>query len=247
MQDIRKGALLIWSFLLCAGSVYAAPTAAPLDLTLIQTIADPEGDARLDYAAVDPVTRRLYVARGDGVMAVDLNSGKVTHQVVAGKRVHAVVPLAGNRVLSTNGDSHSVTLFDGLSGQIIAETVTGQKPDGAFFEPFSGSVFVMDGKDGIITLVDPVRGSAIGQIRVGGKLETAVTDGQGRVFVNVEDRAEMAVIDVASRQVVTRYPLPGCDSPSGLALDSKFGLLVGQPVLSGRDNKPPRCIFLFSV
>jgi hypothetical protein len=54
MQDIRKGAVLIWSFLLCAGAVYAAPTAAPLDLTLIQTIADPEGDARLDYAAVDP-------------------------------------------------------------------------------------------------------------------------------------------------------------------------------------------------
>jgi hypothetical protein len=104
MQDIRKGAVLIWSFLLCAGAVYAAPTAAPLDLILIQTIADPEGDARLDYAAVDPVTRRLYVARGDGVMAVDLNSGKVTHQVVAGKRVHAVVPLASNRVLSTNGE-----------------------------------------------------------------------------------------------------------------------------------------------
>ena len=208
-------------------SVAGAQTGAgPLDLTLLQTISDGDGDARFDLAAVDSKAHRLYVARGYGVMAVDLASGRVTHQLVSGKHVHAVVPLPDGQVLSTNGDLDTATLFDGLSGKVRAQINTGQNPDAAVLDPASGLVFVMDGKDGTVTLVDPVHGNSPGRFTVGGKLEAAVADNHGRIFVNVESSNETVVIDAAQRKVAARYPLAGCDGPTGLALDQERGLLV---------------------
>jgi streptogramin lyase len=204
----------------------AEPATSPIDLALVQTILDHEGDPRLDYAAVDSATHRLYVARGDGVMAVDLDSGKVTHQLVAGRHVHAVVPLPNGRVLSTNEDTGSATLFEGLSGHVIAEIATGPKPDAAVFDPASGLVLVMDEKDGEVTFVDPVAGASSGRVAIGGKLQAAVADGHGRVFVNVEDQGEVAVLDTAARKVIARYALPGCHGPSGLGLNPESGLLL---------------------
>jgi DNA-binding beta-propeller fold protein YncE len=208
-------------------SVLGAETAIRQpDLTILQTISGGDGDARFDLAAVDSKAHRLYVARGYGVMAVDLLSGQVTHQLVPGKHVHAVVPLPDGQVLSTNGDLDTATLFDGVSGKVRAEISTGQNPDAAVFDSATGLVFVMDGKDGTVTVIDPVHGGSPGRFTVGGKLEAAVADGLGRIFVNVENNNEIAVIDTAQRKVLTRYPLAGCDGPTGLALDQQKGLLV---------------------
>jgi hypothetical protein len=210
-----------------SSSALAAETGARnLDLTLLQTISGGDGDARFDYAAVDSKAHRLYVARGYGVMAVDLVSGQVTRQLVPGKHVHAVVPLPDGQVLSTNGDLDTATLFDGVSGKVRAEISTGQNPDAAVFDAASGLVFVMDGKDGTVTVIDPVHGGSPGRFSVGGKLEAAVADGLGRLFVNVESSNQTAVIDTAQRKVVARYPLAGCDGPTGLALDPEKSLLV---------------------
>jgi DNA-binding beta-propeller fold protein YncE len=207
--------------------VFAAETSNhPPELAFLEAIPDKGSDARFDYAAVDSKAHRLYVARGDGVMAIDLRSGQVIRQLVPGKHVHSVVPLPDGRVLSTNGDSNTATLFDGLSGNVRAEIRTGQKPDAAVFDPVSGLVFVMNGKDGTVTLIDPVHGDSPGKMSIGGKLEAAVADGRGRVFVNIEDSNELAVIETDQRKVLTRYPLPGCDGPTGLALDQSSGLLL---------------------
>jgi DNA-binding beta-propeller fold protein YncE len=196
------------------------------ELVVLKTIAQQEGDARLDFAAVDPSSRRLYVARGFGVTAVDLDGEKVTRQLVAGQHVHAVVPLPNGRVISTNGDTNSATLFEGASGKVIAQIPTGNDPDAAVFDPASGLVLVMNAKDGDATLIDPAAGKAVGKLPIGGKLEFAVADGHGRIYVNIEDQNAMAVIDTVARKVVGHYPLPGCDGPTGLGFDAESGLLV---------------------
>jgi DNA-binding beta-propeller fold protein YncE len=84
----------------------------------------------------------------------------------------------------------------------------------------------MDGAAGDITLIDPKTASSPGTIAVGGALEFAAADGHGKAYVNIEDKAEVAVIDTATRKAVARYPLPGCEEPSGLALNADGTILV---------------------
>ncbi|MDB6043069.1 MAG: gluconolactonase [Gammaproteobacteria bacterium] len=196
------------------------------NMALVKTIAHQEGDARLDYASIDGMSRRLYVARGFGVTAVDLDTEQVTRQLVAGQHVHAVIPLPGGRALSTNGDTNTATLFEGSSGKILAQIETGRDPDAAVFDPMSGLVFVMNAKDGDATLVDPVGGKAVGRLSLGGKPEFAVVDGHGRLFVNIEDQNKTAVIDTVGRKILGGYALPGCEGPSALGIDIESGVLV---------------------
>lgn len=193
-------------------------------LSVVGTIPGPDGG--WDYASIDQTARRLYVAHGDAVMAVDLDSGKVTPKVVDGKRLHAVVPLPDGKVLSTNGGDNTATLFDGATGKVIASIPTGTGPDAAIYDASSGFVLVMNGHGGNISLVDPKTASVTGTIDVGGKLEFAAADGKGKAFVNIEDRGEIAVVDIAGKKVVGRYTVTGCEEPSGLALDPETGVLV---------------------
>jgi DNA-binding beta-propeller fold protein YncE len=136
------------------------------------------------------------------------------------------VALPGGRLLSTNGGSNTATLSDAQGRPIVKDIPTGKKPDAALFDPKSGLVFVMDGDDGDVTLVDPKTGASPGRIAVGGALEFAVADAVGHVYVNIEDKAEIAVIDTAARKVTQRFALPGCDEPSGLALDPEHHVLL---------------------
>lgn len=195
-------------------------------LVVLKTIARQEGDARLDYASIDNASRRLYVARGFGVTAVDLDSEHVTRQLVAGQHVHAVIPLPGGRALSTNGDTDTATLFEANSGKVIAQIPTGKDPDAAVFDSVSGLVFVMDGKDDDMTPIDPGSGRALDRLSVGGKPEFAVVDGHGRLFVNIEDQNKIAVVDTASRKILGRYDLPGCDAPTALGIDTETQILI---------------------
>jgi DNA-binding beta-propeller fold protein YncE len=200
-----------------------AGKAAP-DLAVVATIPGPDGG--WDFASVDSAQRRLYIAHGDAVMAVNLDTGAVTARLIDGKRLHAVVPVPDGKALSTNGGDNTATLFDGATGKMIASIPTGANPDAAIFDPSSGLVLVMDARDGDIALIDPKTGTSPGRIAVGGKLEVPAVDGHGRAFVNVEDKGEIAVIDIAGRKLVTRYALPGCEEPSGLAFNPETGVLV---------------------
>ena len=187
------------------------------DLALIDTVKGPDGG--WDYASIDNARNRLLVARPDGLMAVDLTSNAVTAPLVPGKRVHgAAISPSGVGVLA-NGGGGSALVFKASDGSVLAEIPTGKKPDAVVFDPKTGLIAVMDNKDGVVSLIDPDKKALAGTIEVGGALEFAVADGEGRVFVNVEDKNSLAVIDVANRKVVARRPLAGCDEPSGLALD----------------------------
>jgi DNA-binding beta-propeller fold protein YncE len=216
--------------LLSAVSFYRPAAAAESNISpaaeLSVTGSIPGPDGGWDYASVDATARRLYVAHGDAVMAVDLDTGKVNPKLVEGKRLHAVAPLPDGKALSTNGGDNTATLFEASTGKVIASIATGKGPDFAIFDAGSGLALVMNGQDGSITLIDPKTAKAVGTIDVGGKLEFAALDGHGRAYVNVEDRAEMAVLDIGARKLVTRYPLTGCEEPSGLAINPDTGVLV---------------------
>jgi YVTN family beta-propeller protein len=221
VRGALMGMLLISPFYHSSAAIAAD---APINLSVVRTIPGPDGG--WDYASIDADARRLYVAHGDAVTAVDLDSGKVNPKLVEGKHLHAVLPLADGKVLATNGGNNTATLFDGASGKVIASIPTGTSPDAAIFDPSSGLVLVMNAHGGDITLIDPKTTTSVGRIDVGGALEFAVADGQGKAYVNIEDKGAIAVVDIAGRKVVTHYTLTGCTEPSGLALDPKTGVMV---------------------
>jgi DNA-binding beta-propeller fold protein YncE len=204
--------------------VVPAVAAEHAGLAIVDTIKGADG--YWDYSTVDARLHRLYVARGDGVMVVNLLDGVVTPTLVPGNHVHRVLPLPNGLMISTNGGTGTATLFTAADGHVVADFATGKNPDSVVRDRQTGLLAVMNGGDGTVTLIDAANRKLAGDIVIGGKLEFAVADGHGRVFVNVEDKNEMVELDIPNRKVVKRYPLPGCDAPSGLALDNANHALV---------------------
>jgi DNA-binding beta-propeller fold protein YncE len=203
-------------FALASGSAAPQPRAQPF--AIVKHIAGPDG--QWDYAIADAGTRRLYVGREYGVMALDLDSGVVTNTLVPGKMVHGIAAVGATGVfVSTNGNSNTATFFTGSNGKVLGEVHTGKDPDAVVYEPKTGLVAIADHEGGDVTLIDPNSRTVVGTIPVGGELEFAAADGAGRVYINVANKRHVAVVDVAARKVVGSIPLPGCEDPSGLAYD----------------------------
>lgn len=179
------------------------------------------GEGGWDYLTLDSEARRLYVTRATRVMVIDVDSGKQVGEIPNTNGVHGVALLhKAGRGITTNGKDDTATLFDLKTLAPIATVKTGGKPDGILFDKFSGLVMTFNGKSNDSTLIDPEKAVVAGNIVLPGRPETAASDGKGKVFVNLEDKNQIAVIDIASRKVVTTWPLTGCEEPTGLALDA---------------------------
>ena len=196
----------------------AAPTttlSAPA-YTVVEQIAGADGG--WDFATVDPVRGRLYVARSNAVMRVDLSTGTVIPMLAPANGGHQVLVVRdGAEVLETDGKTNLARFIDAETGEVRAEIATGKKPDAALLEPLTSLVVVMNPGDGSVSFIDPATRTLVGSMIVGGSLEVGAADGKGLVYVNVEDRNEIAIIDAKTRTVIGRYPLKGCDGPTGLA------------------------------
>jgi DNA-binding beta-propeller fold protein YncE len=83
----------------------------------------------------------------------------------------------------------------------------------------------MNGSANSVTLIDAHSAEPVGEIALPGRPETPVSDGGGRVYINLEDKAQVAVVDMRKRAVVATWNLPGCVEPTGLALDVADGKL----------------------
>lgn len=198
-----------------ATATAAAPSAAPA-LAVQGKIAGPDGG--WDYVTFDPAHRRLYVSRSDGIMAVDVDTGAVTPKLVEAQRTHVALPvLGGDELVITSTTLGGVLIADAKTGAVRASLKTGAKPDGALLEPVSGLVWVLDNAGGGVSLIDPKTRTKVGVIPVAGALESAATDGKGRVFINVEDKGEIVVLDAKARKVTAHFKLDSCEEPSGLA------------------------------
>lgn len=219
----------VMTFAAAAGVVLALATGAvaapPPHYKLSDRIAGPDGG--WDYLRIDEAHGRLLMPRGTSVMAIDLVTKQITTDMAPGRRQHVALPLAGGKeMLVTNGADNTVIFADIVTGAPLGRVAVAKGPDAAVVEPKSGLVLVMGHSGGAVTLIDPRTHKAIGDVEVGGVLEEGAADGSGRAFVNVEDRNEIAVIDVAARKTVAHWPLAGCDGPTGLAYDPQDRLLI---------------------
>ncbi|HEV8329922.1 MAG TPA: hypothetical protein VGQ22_00755 [Steroidobacteraceae bacterium] len=189
------------------------------------SIAGPDGG--YDYASVDSTAQRVFIAREYGVMAIDLRTRTLIPKLIEGNDLSAVLIIPDTTLLlTTNWGADTATLLDRRTGAAKAQIATGKQPDAALFEPTARHAWIMNGGSQDISVVDIARARVIATIALGGKPEAATADGKGSVYVNIEDSAEVAVIDVASHKVVRRHRLVDCVEPTGIAYDAVTGLLI---------------------
>jgi hypothetical protein len=186
------------------------------------------GDGGWDYLAFDSAARRLYITRGTRVVVLDPDSGKVVGEIPNLSGVHgvALAPDLGRGFIS-NGRSDAVTVFDPKSLKVLSELKsTGQNPDAILYDPASRRVFAFNGRSASATVFEGASGTVAATIPLGGRPEFAASDRRGNVFVNIEDKNELVAIDAAKLTVAKRWPLPGCDEPSGLVIDAAHQRLI---------------------
>lgn len=201
--------------LLAAAALAAVPASAAPSYSVVGSYKG--GDGGWDLLSVDSPHQKLFVARGDAVLAVDLKSGIVTDKFVPAQRAHAALAIPGtSEVLSTNGSANNAVIFDENSGKVRATIPTGNRPDGAAWDPSTRTIWVMNPGDGSISVVDPVSAKVVATVPVGGSLEFGAPDGKGKLYVTVEDKNQVAVIDTRKRTVIRREALTGCDGPTGI-------------------------------
>jgi DNA-binding beta-propeller fold protein YncE len=192
---------------------------------VIEKIPGPDGP--WDYVRVDEAHNQVLIPRGMAVMALDLATKQMKTGLSPGAIQHVAMPVNGGKeMLVTNGGTASAVFADPVSGATIATVPTGAGPDSATLDPKSGLALVMAHVGGDVTLIDTKAHKVVGTVAVGGALEEGAADGSGRAFVDVENKNEIAVIDVAAQKVVARWPLAGCDGPTGLAYDPQDKLLI---------------------
>jgi YVTN family beta-propeller protein len=188
---------------------------------VVKTIPVP-GDEGWDYVAVDSSARRVYVSHGSHVVVLDADTDAVVGNIPDTQGVHgiAIAPDLG-RGFTSNGRANTVTIFDLKTLNTIATVKTGTNPDAIVYDAGTKRVFSMNGRSSDLTAINAADGSVAGSLALGGKPEFAVSDGQGSVFVNIEDKSELVQFDPQKLTVVHRWPLAPCEEPSGLAMDLK--------------------------
>jgi YVTN family beta-propeller protein len=190
------------------------------------------GDGGWDYLYVDTASNRLFLSHATKVVVVDLATNKVGGEIADTPGVHGVaIATKLNRGFVSAGRANSVKIFDLKTLQPIGDVKTGQNPDAIQYEPTTDRVFTFNGRSKDSTVIDAKTGTVLSTIPLGGKPEFAA-DAGGKLYVNIEDTAEIAEIDAAKMAVTKRYKLEGCEEPSGLAMDVK-----GRRIFSVCGNK----------
>jgi YVTN family beta-propeller protein len=182
-----------------------------------------EGDGGWDYLAVDESAGRIFVSHGSVVQVVDEMNGKLLGTIPDTKGVHgiAIAPDLKKAYIS-NGRDSSVTVIDLKSLALISKvSVTGQNPDAILYDQFSHKVFAFNGRTSNATVIDAVTDKTIATIRLDGKPEFSVTDGKGNVYVNIEDKSEISLINSSTLKVEQSWSISPGEEPSGLALDNE--------------------------
>ncbi|MEA2571514.1 MAG: hypothetical protein QOI24_3515 [Acidobacteriota bacterium] len=192
------------------------------------------GEGGWDYLTVDSASHRLFVSHSDRVNVVDLDKGTVVGAIMNTPGVHGIALAPSlHRGFISAGRTSSVTVFDLDTLATLSELkTTGERPDAIMFDPVSSRVFTFNAGGKNTTAFDAATGAVAGTIDLGGKPEFAVSDGKGRVFVNIEDTSEVVAIDAQTLTIATRWKLAPCEEPSGLAIDR-----VHRRLFSGCDNK----------
>lgn len=235
--------LKVVPLLLLAGLL---PALAQTNWGVVKTLSV-GGQGGWDYLTVDPQTYRLYVPRGTHTMVLDSQTGQTVADIPGQKIAHgvAIVPQAGRGFISDGGGAGAVVIFDLKTNAVLGSIAAQPDADGIIFDPASGRVVVVSGDKGVLLSckpdIDPKHGHMDAPVALGGAPEFLASDGAGKIYVNLMDKNEVAVVDMRARKVVARWPVAPGGAPVGMAIDAaKHQLYLGC-------RKPQKLIVMSTV
>jgi DNA-binding beta-propeller fold protein YncE len=204
-------------------SFSSVPPALGADAYKIVNSAQTMGTGGIDYVYADSDVRRLYVPRGDQVMVFDLDTLKSVGAIANARARGVAVDTASHHGFCS---SSPVVMWDSKTLEKIKTIDVQGRPDGILFEPLTKRIYVFSHSQPNATVIDSQEGSVVGTIDLGGAPEQAASDGQGHLYVDLEDKDKIAVVDVNALKVTTHYDLGGKGGgPGGLGLDVKNRIL----------------------
>jgi YVTN family beta-propeller protein len=178
------------------------------------------GEGGWDYLTADSAAHRLYVTHGPRVEVLDLTTGKSIGAITGLKGTHGVaLDDAGKFGYISDGGANAVVIFDRSNLQTVTSIPAGTNPDGIVYEPVTKTVWAFNGHSKDVTVIDTASKKVIATVALPGKPEFPTADGKGNVFDNIEDKNEIVRLDAKSPKITATWPLDGCDSPSGMAID----------------------------
>jgi DNA-binding beta-propeller fold protein YncE len=203
-----------------ARSASAAETGKPYKIV---NTAQTMGAGGIDYVSADSDGRRLYVPRGNQVLVFDLDTLKAAGSITnARARGVAVDPKSHHGFCS----SSPVVMWDTKSLETLKTIEVQGRPDGILFEPTTERIFVLSHSQPNATVIEAKDGTVVGTIDLGGAPEQAASDGHGHLYVDLEDKDNIAVVDLKTLKVTAHYDLGGKGGgPAGLGLDAKNHIL----------------------
>ena len=228
---MKKGVLKLICLVCSLASVTAVNAAGPGYHVLKKFKLGGEG--RWDYLTVDGAARRLYISRATHVMVVDIEKNKLAGDIPDTPGVHGIALAPGlNRGFISNGKADTAIIFDLTTLKVLGQAKTGGNPDGILYDQATNRVFTFNGKSNDTTVIDASSWTVVATIALGGKPEFPASDGEGRVYVNIEDTSEVVELDSRNLTITKRYPLKPCEEPSGMGFDKK-----SRRIFSVCDNK----------
>jgi DNA-binding beta-propeller fold protein YncE len=217
-------------------SVFIGPPLSAAEPYKVLKTTQTMGTGGIDYVYADNDNRRLYVPRGSQVLVFDLDSLKSVGAIPnARARGVAVDPKSQHGFCS----SSPVVMWDAKTLETVKTIEVQGRPDGILFEPMTERIYVFSHSQPNATVIDGKEGSVVGTIDLGGAPEQAASDGQGHLYVDLEDKDNIAVVDVKTLKVTAHYDLNGKGGgPGGLGLDVKNHILFAMC------HEPQTCVVI---
>jgi YVTN family beta-propeller protein len=178
------------------------------------------GQGGWDYLVSDDSAHRLYLTHNARVEVLDTKTGKSIGAITGLRSTHGIaLNPDGKTGYVSDGAGNAIVIFDRTDFSVKKTIPAGTNPDGIIYEPSTKTVWAFNGRSSNVSVLDTTSNTVVGTVEVPGKPEFPQADEHGALFVNIEDKNEIVKIDAASRKIVATWPLQGCDSPSGMAID----------------------------
>jgi DNA-binding beta-propeller fold protein YncE len=178
------------------------------------------GEGGWDYVIPDPAHHRLFIARQNRMMVVDERTGALLGEITGIHGAHGVAMVEKTgRGFATSSEDSSIYIFDAVTLKVLGKVPAAEDADAIIYDAASDRVFSFNGDAHNATVVDARSGTLVRNVPLGGKPETGIAAGNGKVYVNLTDISEVVEIDAKTLNVTRRWATAPCKQPVAMAID----------------------------